>query len=54
LYIASHGLQGYAQCLCQLLHSDGALCPDDREQGELSGIGVHGVFVPRIAGAVGL
>ena len=46
LHITPHGLQGDAQGLGQLLHRDGALCLDDREQSQLSGVWGHCVFVP--------
>jgi hypothetical protein len=49
LHIAAHGLQGHAELFGKLFDRDRALTLYLGEQGELSGVGFHGVIVFRVS-----
>ena len=54
LHIAAHGLQGDPQGVGQLLHRDGAVGLNDGKQFELSGVGLHAVFLSESSGTARL
>jgi hypothetical protein len=54
LHVAAHGLQGDAQGVRQLLDRGGALGLHHSEQGQLAGVGTHGLVLRQKGGVDGL